>query len=45
MAAAGEQEAKLNAIDSKLDMTLDMLNETIELLNTPQGQRDGFPNK
>jgi len=44
-AAAGEQEAKLNAIDSKLDMTLDMLNETIELLNTPQGQRDGFPNK
>ena len=44
-ATADEQANQLNAIDSKLNTTLEMLNETIELLTTPQGQRDGFPNK
>lgn len=44
-AAAGDQAAQLDAIDAKLNTTLEMLNETIELLITPQGQRDGFPNK
>lgn len=42
-ASSGEQERQLNAMDAKMDRTLDLLDETIRLLNTPTGQRESFP--
>jgi hypothetical protein len=51
-ASAGEQQDQLEAIESKMDVldskmnsTLQKLQESIDLLNTPQGQRNSFPEK
>jgi hypothetical protein len=42
-AQAGRTEEKLGEVDRKVDAIQARLNEVVDLLNTPQGRRPGFP--